>query len=107
MPFFQALNKNFTICGVEKRLFFLIFSFSAIIPYSARFRWQADLIAGTIFFSFYIVAFYVTKADSQMIDIFKRYIGYKDYYAPISGIHAHEKRLTYSVSEYEGKRGIS
>ncbi len=106
VPFYQSLNRQFLVLGVERSLFFLLLSLSLPIPFSAHFALKMDLIALGLFLVLHVAGVMITRADPNMIEVFKRHINYRKYYDPISGIHAQNKIIKPSVPYYIGKKGL-
>lgn len=105
-PFYQSLNRQFLVLGVERSLFFLLLPLSLPLPFSAHFAPKMDLIAVVIFLFLHVIGVLITRADPNMIEVFKRHINYRKYYDPIAGIHAPIKILKPSVPFYVGKKGL-
>ena len=64
-PVYKALHRHLTICGVERRLFFL-----AVLLGSGTFNLFYSFIAGLLIFAgLYGLAVWSTKRDSQMLHI--------------------------------------
>lgn len=104
LPYFHSLNKKPLVYGVNRELFNLIITLSVALAYSGRFlNIIADLSAGLIFIICTYFGRKISKADPQIMEVYKRHIHYKNYYPPISGIHANTPLLKSSVPFYEGK----
>ena len=95
--YFQSLNRQFTICGVERSLFFLFVGLCLPIAFSARFMPIMDGIALLVFVLLYIVGVMITKTDYQMLNIYRRHVHYHKYYLAVAGIHAKVPLLKSSV----------
>ena len=106
VTFYQSLNRQFLVLGVERSLFFLLLPLSLPLPFSAHFALKVDLIAIVFFLFLHVVGVLITRADPSMIEVFKRHIHYRKYYDPIAGIHAQIKILKPSVPYYIGKKGL-
>jgi type IV secretory pathway TrbD component len=104
--FYQSLNRQFLVLGVERSLFFLLLPLSLSLPFSAHFALRMDLIAIALFLFLHVIGILITRADPNMIDVFKRHIHYRKYYDPIAGVHAQIKIIKPSVPYYVGKRGL-
>jgi type IV secretion system protein TrbD len=104
--YFKSLNRPFNILGVDKSLFYLSIGFCLPIAFSARLVPIMDGIAVLIFLILYIIGTLVTRADPQMLVIYKRHVNYRRYYAAISGIHSKTPRIKPSVPIYQGKNGL-
>lgn len=104
--YFKSLNRAFNVLGVDRQLFFLFVGLTLPIAFSARLAPMMDFVAGGIFILLHTVGVLITRADNQMLAIFRRHIHYKKYYAAVSGIHAQLPLLRVSVPVYQGKRGL-
>ncbi|MCE3239268.1 MAG: hypothetical protein K0R24_2249 [Gammaproteobacteria bacterium] len=104
--YYQSLNRQFLVLGVERSLFFLLVPLSLPLPFSAHFAPKVDLIALILFLCMHAVGVLITRADPSMIEVFKRHIHYRKYYDPIAGVHAQVKILRPSVPYYVGKKGL-
>ncbi len=104
--YYQSLNRQFLVLGVERSLFFLLVPLSVPLPFSAHFALKVDLIAIVIFLLLHVVGVLITRADPRMIEVFKRHIHYRKYYDPIAGVHAQPKMLKPSTPYYVGKKGL-
>jgi type IV secretory pathway TrbD component len=104
--FFKSLNRNFTVMGVDRQLFFLFVGLCLPIAFSARLTPLMDLIAGVIFLVMNAIGVLVTRADPQILAIYRRHIHYKRYYRANPGIHATIPQVRASVPFYQGKRGL-
>ena len=64
-PVFKALHRPLTVCGVDRRLFFL-----ALLMGAATFNLFYSFLAGVLtFISLYVFALWTTKRDPQMLRI--------------------------------------
>lgn len=104
--YFKSLNRQFHIMGIDRQLFFLLLGLCAPIAYSARFSVVMDLIAGMLFLVGYIGGVFITRADPQLLQIYLRHIKYKNYYAPLPGVHAPIRLVKPSVPVYLGQKGF-
>jgi type IV secretory pathway TrbD component len=104
--YFKSLNRQFQIIGIDRKLFFLLLGLCAPIAYSARFSFSMDVVAIVLFMVGYIAAVFITRADSQLLQIYLRHIKYKNYYAPQPGIHASIRLVKPSVPVYQGQKGL-
>jgi type IV secretory pathway TrbD component len=104
--YFQSLNRNFTVMGVDRQLFFLFVGLCLPIAFSARLSPLMDIIAGVAFLILYVCGVIVTRIDHQILAIYRRHIHYKKYYSTIPGIHAKRAVLRPSVPYYLGKSGL-
>ena len=65
---YRALHRPLTVCGVDRRLFFL-----ALLVGAASFNLFYSLLAGCLLFAFlYAFALWSTKHDPQMLQILLR-----------------------------------
>ena len=65
---YRALSRPLTVCGVDRRLFFL-----ALLVGAATFNLFYSLLAGCLLFGFlYAFALWSTKHDPQMLQILLR-----------------------------------
>ena len=104
--YFKSLNRPFNILGVDRQLFFLFVGICLPIAFSARLKLVMDGLALLIFIILHIFGVLLTRADNQMLAIYRRHIHYKKYYIANSGIHARIPILRPSVPIYQGKRGL-
>lgn len=104
--YFKSLNRNFTVLGVDRQLFYLFVGLTLPIAFAARLKPFMDGIALIVFVILYIVGVLITRSDAQMLPIYRRHIHYRNYYTAVSGIHAKISRLKSSVPIYQGKRGL-
>lgn len=64
-PVYKALHRPLTVCGVDRRLFFL-----ALLMGAATFNLFYSFLAGLLMFAgLYAFAFWATKRDPQMLSI--------------------------------------
>ncbi|MBS0359326.1 MAG: VirB3 family type IV secretion system protein [Proteobacteria bacterium] len=105
-PYFKSLNRTFHILGVNRELFFLFVGLCLPIAFSARLIPMMDIVACGIFIVLHSIGVLVTRADSQMLAIYRRHTHTKKYYKAISGIHTKSPILKPSVPFYQGQRGI-
>lgn len=104
--YFNSLNRNFTVLGVDRQLYFLFVGLCLPIALSGRFVPLMDIVAFIIFMVLYIGGVLITRADSQMLAIYRRHIHYKKYYSASPGIHATILLIKPSVPFYQGRRGL-
>jgi type IV secretion system protein TrbD len=104
--YFKSLNRPFNILGVDRQLFFLFVGLCLPIAFSARLKLVADGIAFLMFIIMHVAGVLVTRADNNMLAIYRRHIHYKKYYAAHAGIHSRLPLLRPSVPVYQGKRGL-
>ena len=66
-----------------------------------------DILALVLFAIGHLIGVLITRADSQMLAIYRRHIRYKKYYAANPGVNAKVVPLIpSSVPVYEGKKGL-
>lgn len=104
--YFKSLNRHFTICGVDRQLFFLFVGLTLPIAFSARLSLLMDGIAFVIFIVLYSIGVLVTRKDPQILAVYRRHIHYKKYYRANASVHAASLRVKPSVPFYQGKRGF-
>jgi type IV secretory pathway TrbD component len=104
--YFKSLNRHFNVLGVDRQLFYLIVGVSLPIAFSGRLMVLADIVALSVFIVLHTVGVLITKADNQMLAIYRRHIHFKKYYAANPGIHATVPVIKPSVPIYEGQRGL-
>jgi len=64
-PVYKALHRPLTVCGVDRRLFFL-----ALLMGAATFNLFYSFLAGLLMFTgLYVCALWATKHDPQMLRI--------------------------------------
>lgn len=108
LPFYHSLNKKPLVFGCcNKEYFNLLATICFALVYSGRLvNIYSDVFALVIF----IVGFYfgckISAADPQIMEVYRRHLHTKDYYPPISGIHAPVKFLKPSVEFYKGKKNV-
>ena len=70
-PVYRTLHRPLTVCGVDRRLFFL-----ALLVGAASFNLFYSFVAGcAIFAAIYGIAFWTTTRDPQMLQILLRSAG--------------------------------
>ena len=75
-PVYRTLHRPLTVCGVDRRLFFL-----ALLVGAASFNLFYSLLAGiAIFAAIYGVAFFATARDPQMLQILLRSAAFRARY---------------------------
>ncbi len=104
--FYRSLNRKFHVFGVDRSMFYIFVALCLPLIFAGRLSLKVDLIALVIFIILHIIGVLITRADSQMMDIYRRHIHYKKYYAAHPGIHAKVPLLRNSVPFFEGKRGL-
>lgn len=104
--YFKSLNRHFNVLGVDRQLFYLFVGFCLPIAFSARLVPMMDGIAGIVFTVLYVIGILLTRADNQMLAIYRRHIHYKKYYSANAGVHAKIPLIKPSVPFYQGKRGL-
>ena len=64
-PVYKAVHRTLTVCGVDRRLFFL-----ALLMGAATFNLFYSFLAGLLTFgALYVFALWTTKRDPQMLQI--------------------------------------
>lgn len=77
-PVYKALHRPLTICGVERRLFFL-----ALILGASTFNLFSSLLTGVLMFTgLYGLALWATKRDPEMLRILLTSSGLRRRYDP-------------------------
>lgn len=77
-PVYKALHRQLTVCGVERRLFFL-----ALLLGAATFNLFYSFLAGLLMFTgLYGFALWATKRDAQMLRILLTSSGLRRRYDP-------------------------
>lgn len=104
--YFKSLNRHFNVLGVDRQLFFLFIAFCLPIAFAGRLALDVDLVAGTIFIVLYSVGVIITRLDNQWLEVYRRHIHYRRYYAAQPGIHALSRLVKPSVPVYQGKGGL-
>lgn len=104
--YFKSLNRAFNVLGVDRQLFFLFLGLCLPIAFSARLSLIMDGLTLVVFTVLHIIGILVTRADNQMLAIYRRHIHYRKYYTVIPGVHAQIPILRPSVPIYQGKRGL-
>ena len=89
-PYFKSLNRPFLILGVDRPLFFLLLGLCLPIAFSGHLSPLMDGVAALCFLIGYGAGLLITRADSQMLTLYRRHIRYRKYYAAQPGIHAIE-----------------
>src|SRR5215471_12606490 len=70
-PVYRTLHRPLTVCGVDRRLFFL-----ALLVGAASFNLFYSVVAGSAIFAvIYGIAFWTTARDPQMLQILLRSAG--------------------------------
>lgn len=103
--YFKSLNRHFHVLGVDRQIFYLIVGLCLPIAFSGRLSLLMDGLAFALFALLYVIGLLITRADPQMLAIYRRHIHYRKYYAAQPGIHAKVKLVKPSVPVYEGKQG--
>ncbi len=104
--YFKSLNRTFNLLGVDKALFYLSIGICMPIAFSARLIPVMDGIAAIVFLILYLIGVLITRADSQMLALYKRHISYQKYYLSNPGIHSKIPLVKSSVPIYQGKQGL-
>ena len=102
--YFQSLNRTATLFGVDRSLFFLCVALCVPIAVSGRFSLLMDSMAVGLFMGLLAVSAWLTKADPEMLLIYRRHIRYARYYAAVPGVHAHLPLIKPSVPLYREKK---
>ena len=104
LPFYHSMNKQTFIMGVNNEVFNLLLTISVAVAFSGRFiNVFADILAVLIFVIGVALGKKLTKVDPQIMEVYRRHIHYRKYYAPTAGIHADSKIIKPSVPFYVGK----
>ena len=78
-PVYKALHRPLTVCGVDRRLFFL-----SLLMGAATFNLFYSFLAGILtFISLYMFALWTTKRDPQMLRILLSSSRFRARYDPI------------------------
>lgn len=104
--YFKSLNQHFTVLGVERQLFYLCVGLSLPIAFSSRLLPFMDAVSALVFLILYGLGIMITRADYQMLSIYRRHIHYKKFYNCHAGIHAPILLVKQSVPFYLGKKGL-
>lgn len=88
VPYYASLNRPFTFLGVERSLFFLILGICLPLAFSDRLLPVGDMFAGALYAFLHALGVYITRLDPQMVQLYRRHLRYRRYYAPLRGIHA-------------------
>ena len=103
--YFNALNRPFTVLGVDRALFYVFVGLCLAIAFSARLSPVMDGVAVLLFMGLQSIGVLLTRLDPQILLIYRRHIHYRNYYAAQSGIHAKIPAVKPSVPCYSGKAG--
>ena len=77
-PVHKALHRTLTVCGVDRRLFFL-----ALLMGAATFNLFYSFLAGLLMFTgLYVFALWTTKRDPQMLRILLSSSRFRSRYDP-------------------------
>jgi len=104
--YYKSLNRHFNVLGVDRQLFFLFVGLSLPIAFSARLMPFMDVVAILVFMGLYGMGVLITRADNQILAIYRRHIHYRKFYSANPGIHASIPLIKPSVPFYQGKRGL-
>lgn len=104
--YFTALNRPFTVCGVDRSLFYLFVGIGLAIAFSARLSFAMDIIAGAVFLGLQAIGVVVTRLDPHILLIYRRHIHLQSYYASHPSINAKIPLLKPSVPFYGVKRDL-
>lgn len=105
-PYFKSLNRPILILGVDRSLFFLLAGVCLPIAFSGHLAPLMDLMATVIFAIGYAFCLLITRADSQILVLYRRHIRYHVYYSAQPSIYSQEIIHRPSVPIFSGKRGI-
>jgi type IV secretory pathway TrbD component len=76
---YRSINKPLTICGVERRLFFV-----ALVMGAATFNFFASLTSGLLIFALlYALARWATATDPEILRIVLNSARFRAYYDPL------------------------
>jgi type IV secretory pathway TrbD component len=104
--FYQSLNRYFHVLGVERSLFYLFVGICLPIAVAGRLALLPDLIAISLFTLLHASGVLITRVDNQILEIYRRHIHYRKYYAAQCGIHSQIRTIKPSVPYFIGKRGL-
>ncbi|HWB83493.1 MAG TPA: VirB3 family type IV secretion system protein [Bryobacteraceae bacterium] len=77
-PVYKSINRELTIWGAERRLFFL-----ALIMGAATFNFFASLVGGIVMFlGLYLLARWATVHDTQMLRVLLNSSKFRTHYDP-------------------------
>jgi type IV secretory pathway TrbD component len=83
-PVHRALHRTLTVCGVDRRLFFL-----ALLMGAATFNLFYSFLAGLLtFIGLYVFAVWTTKHDPQMLRILLSSSRFRSRYDPLKHTRA-------------------
>ena len=106
VTYYQALNREFNVLGVDRQLFYLFVGLTVPIAFSARLSPIMDVLAFVVFAGLHTLGVLITRADNQMLAIYRRHIHYRKSYQAVAGIHAVSRVVPPSVPFYQGRRGL-
>ncbi len=106
VPFYQALNRNFHMMGVNQRLFLLFIPCWLTLPLAWGLKPVVIIFSLILFAVLHTIGILLTRADDKILEVYNRHRRYLPYYAPIPGIHAKINKIKMSVPFYEGKQGF-
>lgn len=86
--YFKSLNRPMLILGIDRSLFFLLVGLCLPIAFSGHLGPLMDIIAGLFFMLCYFASLTITRADPQMLNLYRRYLRYSSYYAAQPSVHA-------------------
>lgn len=106
-PYYQSLNRPFKIMGVEKQLFFLIVGITTPVAVAAQFSPKIDLLAFLLFIFGHLIGLLITRADPQMLGIYRRHIRYRTFYCNQARVNSRIlPAIPASVPIYQGQKGL-
>ena len=102
--FYHSINRKPLVMKVNRDFLYLAGIFCFLLAFSGRFiSIVSDVLAIALFLIAVFVGRKISAVDPQIMEVYRRHRTTKDYYPPISGIHAWIKPLKPSVPFYEGK----
>lgn len=104
--YFKSLNESFLVMGVDRQLFYLGVGICLPIAFSARLTPLMDGVAALLFFILYSFGMLITRADQQMLAIYRRHIRYRKYYDCHPGIAILAPPINPSVPYFQGRRSL-
>lgn len=104
--YLHALNRPLLVVGVKRELFFLFLGLTLPLVFAGHLLPKMDIIAIVLFAILHTAGVLITRADHQMLPIYRRHLHYRRYYAAQPGLHAKPLRPKPSVPVYQGQRGL-
>ncbi len=103
--FYHSINKKPLVMKVNREFLYLAGIFCFLLAFSGRLiNIFSDVMAIGLFLMALFIGRRISAVDPQIMEVYRRHRMIKDYYPPISGIHAEIKILKPSVPFYEGKK---